>query len=179
MTCPTLETSAAWTLDELPELESDTFEAHLFGCRRCFEQTERMARLIDGLRSALPPILTLDRHQRLRAARGALAAVHVAPGQEATLRLGPDAPIGIWVLHAALSDVERVDFEALTSDGSLAFAVPDVPFDRERGEVLLACQAHYRVLPMGPDLVGKLSARRGAETRLLGEYLLHHEFDSL
>lgn len=178
MTCPTLETSAAWALGELTELENERFEAHFFGCQRCFEQTERMARLMEALRSALPPILTPGRHQRLQA-RGALSAVHVAPGERATIRLGSDAPIGIWVLHAGLGDVERVDFEALTADGSLAFAVPDAPFDREKGEVLLACQVHYRALPMGPHLIGKLSARQGAETRLLGEYFLDHEFDSL
>lgn len=178
MTCPTLETSAAWALGELTDPESERFEAHFFACRRCFEQTERLARLTDGLRSALPPILTPERHQRLRGEHGAVPAVHVAPGEQATIRLGADAQIGIWILHASLSDVDHVDFEALTADGSRAFAVPDAPFDRERGEVLLACQLHYRALPTGPLLVGKLSARQGANTRLLGEYFLNHDFES-
>lgn len=179
MTCPTLETCAAWSLDELSETDAEAFEAHFFGCTRCFTHAQRLQRLVVGLRSALPPFLTKERQKNLAATRGSLPAVHVAPGEQATIRLGGSTPVGIWVMHAALADVERVDFEARAADGSLLFAVSDVPFDRERGEVLLACQLHYRALPMGPDLFAKLSARHGAETRVLGEYILNHEFDSL
>jgi hypothetical protein len=179
MTCPTLETAAAWALDELAEPEGEAFEAHFFGCQRCFQQAQRMQQLLADFRSSLPPFLTVKRHKELEATRSSVPAVHVAPGEQATIRLGGSALVGIWVMHAALNDVERVDFEARGADGSLLFAVPDVPFDRERGQVLLACQIHYRALPMGPTLFGKLSARQGAETRVLGEYVLNHEFDSL
>jgi hypothetical protein len=179
MTCPTLETCAAWALDELSEAEAEAFEAHFFGCARCLAHAQRLQGLTAELRSAVPPFLTKERYQRMAATRSSLLAVHVAPGQQATIRLGGSAPVGLWVMHAALHDVERVDFEARAADGSLLFAVPDVPFDRERGEVLLACQIHYRALPMGPDLFAKLSARQGAETLVLGEYVLNHEFDSL
>lgn len=179
MTCPTLEITAAWALDELTEAETAAFEAHFFGCAGCFGQAKRLHQLLGDFRSVLPPFLTTERHQRLAASRSSLPAVHVAPGEQATIRLGGRAPVGIWVMHAVLTDVERVDFEARSADGALLFAVPDVPFDRERGEVLLACQIHYRALPMGPNLFGKLSARQGAETRVLGEYVLNHIFDSL
>jgi hypothetical protein len=179
MTCPTLETCAAWALDELSEAEAEAFEAHVFGCERCFAHAQRLQQLTADFRSMLPAFLTKERQQRLEATRSSLPAVHVAPGDQATIRLGDSAPVGIWVMHAALSDVERVDFEARSADGSLLFAVPDVPFDRERGEVLLACQIHYRALPMGPDLFAKLSTRHGAQTRVLGEYVLNHVFDSL
>jgi len=179
MTCPTLETCAAWSLDELSEADAEAFEAHFFGCSHCFAQAQRLQRLVADFRSVVPAFLTKERHQRLAATRRSLPAVHVAPGEQRTIRLGASAPVAIWVMHASLSDVERVDFEAHSTDGTLLFAVPDVPFDRERGEVLLACQIHYRALPMGPDFVGKLSARQGAQTRVLGEYVLNHVFDSL
>lgn len=179
MTCPTLETCAAWSLDELSEAEGQAFEAHFFGCARCFAHAQRLQGLIASFRNAIPSFLTTERHQKLAATRSSLPAVHVAPGDQATIRLGGDAPVAVWVMHAELSNVERVDFEARAADGSLLFAVPDVPFDRERGEVLLACQIHYRALPMGPGFVGKLSARQGSETRVLGEYGLNHVFESL
>jgi hypothetical protein len=179
MTCPTLETCAAWALDELSEPETEAFEAHFFGCARCFAHAQRLQQLTSEFRSAVPAFLTQKRHRQLAASRSSLPAVHVAPGEQATIRLGGDAPVGIWVMHAPLANVERVDFEARAVDGSLMFSVPDVPFDRERGEVLLACQIHYRALPMGPDLFAKLSARQGSETRVLGEYVLNHVFDSL
>jgi len=178
MTCPSLETCAAWALDELNEADQQAFEAHFFGCTRCFTHAERLARLVAGLRSALPSFLTTERRRRLTATRGSFPVVHVAPGERATIRLSDGVPVGLWVMHAALGDAQRVDFEARSADGSLLFSVADVPFDAERGEVVLACQVHYRTLPMGPDLYGKLSARQGAETRVLGEYVLNHVFDS-
>lgn len=179
MTCPTLETCAAWALDELADADAEAFEAHFFGCTRCFTHAQRLTQLIADFRNSLPSFLTVERRRRLAAGRGSLPAVHLAPGERGTIRLGGSAPVGLWVMHAELADVQRVDFEARAADGSLLFSVADVPFDGESGEVVLACQVHYRALPMGPDLFGRLNGRQGAETRVLGEYVLHHVFDSL
>ena len=42
MTCPNLETIAAFTLDELGEEEELTFEEHYFACDGCLAQIQRM-----------------------------------------------------------------------------------------------------------------------------------------
>ena len=40
MSCPTLETAAAWLLDALTDSESEAFEEHYFGCERCWGEVK-------------------------------------------------------------------------------------------------------------------------------------------
>jgi hypothetical protein len=63
----------------------------------------------------------------------------------------------------------------LTPEGETLLAFSDVPFDAERGEVVLACQLHYRGI--GPnEIVVKMTAVEPTGSRLLGEYRLNHSF---
>ena len=180
MTCPSLESVAAWLLEELPESESALFEEHYFGCDTFLGRADRLARLIEQLRASLPPILTSGRRQAFGAHHPRLPAVRVEPGQRATIHLGPRADMGLWLMQAPLGQVTRVDFEARAPSGELLFALADVPFDDQRGEVVLACQAHYRVLQMPDELHVRLTATRpGGARSPLGEYILHHEFENL
>ena len=106
--------------------------------------------------------------------------VFLAPGEVAAGDLAGRPAVVIDVLRASTSIVE-----ALAAGARAIFPVASVEEASRlantlgRGEVLLACQIHYRALPMGPDLFAKLSARHGAETRVLGDYVLHHQFESL
>ena len=61
MTCPSLETVAAWVLGDLTDDEGAAFEEHYFGCEACFDRAKRMQELIQKLETSLPPILTADR----------------------------------------------------------------------------------------------------------------------
>lgn len=178
MTCPNLETVAAWTLDELDEEASNAFEEHYFGCDACVEQAERMRRLVSELEATLPAVLTQARRKRLEATQPRPTSVAVRPGETATIRLGGDAPVGFWVMHAPLSGVERVDFEARDANGAPLFAIEDVPFDAERGEVVLACQVHYRNLPGIQSLHVSLTATDAQGSRPVGNYILDHRFES-
>ena len=179
MTCPTLETAAAWVLDELPTDEAERFEEHYFGCGSCFQRALSIERAKKHLATSVPPLLTQKRHEVL-AARRRLEAVHVQPGASAVIQLDEQRAVGIWIMHAALEGVTRVDLEARGDNDDVVFAFNDVPFDQERGQVLLACQVHYRALPGGPKLVVKLTepAGVGERGRELGRYILDHQFDS-
>jgi hypothetical protein len=179
MSCPSLETLAAWCLAELPEADADSFEQHYFSCDGCLEQAERMQRVIEQLRASLPPVLTTARRTALETSTPALRSVSVAAGQRASLRLGADAPVAIWCMQAPLERVQRVDFEARNPDGSLLMALPDVPFDAARGEVVLACQLHYRGLQGSLEMHVSLIATGPTGRRPLGEYILDHDFESL
>jgi hypothetical protein len=121
--------------------------------------------------------LTEQRHAALEARRR-LETVHVQPGASAVIQLGQDRAIGVWIMHAPLEGVTRVDLEARGENGDVIFAFSDVPFDRERGQVLLACQLHYRALPGGPKLAIELREPADAGGRELGRYILDHQFDS-
>ena len=177
MTCPTLETAAGWVLDELPAGEGERFEEHYFGCDSCFQRALHLERARKQLATSVPPLLTQKRHAAL-AARQPLEAVHVEPGASAVIHLGQQRAVGIWIMHAALEGVTRVDLEARGDNGDVVFAFNDVPFDRERGQVLLACQVHYRALPGGPKLVVQLRETTEVGGRGLGQYILDHRFDS-
>lgn len=179
MSCPTLEAIAEWALGELPQADDEAFEEHYFACDACFERARHLLRFVAQLRASLPPILTAERRERLEARRPQLTRVHVQPGGRATLRLGPTADVAFWVMHAPLQGVTRVDFEARDSAGGLVFALSDVPLDASRGEVVLACQTHYRGLPGGSELRVQLVADEPGQRRPLGEYLLEHVFESL
>jgi hypothetical protein len=178
VTCPNLETIAAYTLDELGEEEQRVFEEHYFGCDACFAQAERMQRLVDDLQATLPAVLTSARRKRLEASHPRPKAVDVRPGETASIRLAGDAPVGFWVMHAELGGAERVDFEARDASGKVLLSLSDVPFDAERGEVVLACQVHYRSLPGVEKLHASLVATDAQGSRKVGEYLLDHRFES-
>src|SRR5690349_15946149 len=177
MTCPSLETVAAWVLDELPTAESEQFEEHYFGCQACFQRAQAMQQLVSHLRTALPPVLTEARRQRLEA-EAPLPRVHVQPGETRQIRLSAAQPLGIWVMHSALEGVSRVDLEARTATDGVLFSLLDVPFDAARGEVLLPCQLQYQAITRDMILHVQLSTPEPAGRRTLGEYLLDHVYEN-
>ncbi|MEI9949975.1 MAG: hypothetical protein WDO74_13590 [Pseudomonadota bacterium] len=179
MICPTLETVAAWTLDELELGQAERFEEHYFECDICLQRAAGMRRVLAQLEASLPPILTAERRRGLAASQSPLPAINVRPGERATIRLGSAAEVGLWVMHASLARVMKVDFEARSRDGALLFALSDVPFDERRGEVVLACQVHYRSLPAVRELHVRLTATDADGSHPLGDYILDHEFESL
>ncbi len=179
MSCPSLETVAGWALDELPEQEAEAFEAHYFGCASCFARAQGLLKLKEQLETALPPVLTRQRREALQTAAPTLPAAHVRPGEQATLRMGGASPVGLWVMHCGFQGVSCVDLEGRGPDGELFFAFADVPFDAERGEVVMPCQWHYRLLPGGNVIHARLTSRAADGARLLGEYVLNHEFENV
>lgn len=179
MSCPSLERVAEWCLGELPEAIAESFEAHYFSCERCFEQAARLQAAIEQLRASLPPVLTPARRQALESREPRLQAVRVTAGEKATLHLSGEQRLGIWVMQAPLGGATQVDFEARDPDGGLLFALSDVPFDPGRGEVVLACQVHYRALPLSPEMHVRLTATGPSGSQELGLYILDHRLDSL
>ena len=176
MTCPPLEDLAAWSLRESPQEGADALEDHLFSCDRCAERASTLETLIRGLSSTPPPLLTPERRRRLEASVHPLPVVPVSPGERATIQLGGAAQLGLWVMRAPLAGVERLDCELRTTEGSPLTTYTDVPFDAERGEVVLACQTHYRALGAPDDMVVRVVSVEPAGRRQLGEYYLHHVF---
>jgi hypothetical protein len=104
-------------------------------------------------------------------------AVRVAAGARASLHMSASAPLGIWVMQAPLDEVTRVDFEARSREGALMFALNDVPFDVGRGEVVLACQLHYRALGLDQEMHVRLTGTSSRGRHAIGDYILDHRFD--
>jgi hypothetical protein len=175
LTCLTREELAAWVLGDAEASDGERLEEHLFACDACGERAETMEALVRQLRTTVPAWLTRERRVALEKALP-LRESSVAPGKEATLELGRDAPIGFWIMQADLTGVERLDCAFLSRDGALLTSFEDVPFDADRGEVVLACQIHYRHLPFPHDMVVRVEAIEPSGRRPIGDYLLHHVY---
>lgn len=176
MTCPSLETLAGWILRESSPEDEKSLEEHLFDCDLCGARAEKLEALVRRLRTMLPAILTPERRRRLEETVSPLPMVSVSPGEHKTIEFGPGAEIGFWVLRAELGGVERLDFELLARDGSLLASFEDVPFDAERGEVVLGCQTHYRTMGFPDELLARVTAVDAAGRRPVAEYELDHFF---
>jgi hypothetical protein len=181
MSCPSLEAAAAWVLGDTEAVDpssTEGFEEHYFGCDVCLARVERIQRLVDMLHASLPTLLTAERRRDLAARHPGMPAIGVEPGGRATMRLGPDARVGIWLLRAPLARARRVTFEARNALGAKVLELSDAPFDAARGEVVLACQVHFRVMPAPQELHVRLTIDEPGGKRPVAEYVLDHQFES-
>lgn len=178
MSCPALDVLAAYCTNELPAADADSFEEHYFSCDRCAALLERMRGLVDRLETLIPHLLTPERRRRLEATGQPLAVERLEPGDRRTIIFRPGTELGFWVMHAPVSTAARVDFELQTADGAPVLALSDVPFDRDREELVLACQNAYRDLHETTALHARIRATDASGQSSVSEYFLDHVFDS-
>lgn len=174
MTCAqplAFETLVALWAGDLDEVTAAHAEAHLFACDACAAASERLAVLIDGLRAALPPVISHAHRDRLRAAGVRVVETVVDPGVVAQARFTPEVDLLVHVLRADVARAERVDLELVTPTGATFVELPHVPFDRARGEVLVACQRHYERFS---DPTFRVHVVEGGVRRHAGDFVVHH-----
>jgi hypothetical protein len=178
MSCPSLEAWIAWVLGEAPPDTEEELTGHLFACAACTRRVESVERLVKELRGMLPPLLTPERRKKLETELGprGLAIVNVWPDERATIELGPDKPIGFWVMRADVQGAERLDCEFLTQEGAPFVTFRDVPFDAERGELVVCCHLHYQALGASDEMRVRVSSVGPAGSRPIAEYRLNHIF---
>jgi len=164
---------ALWT-GELDDLSAARAEEHLFACDPCAAASEHLAFLIDGLRGALPPVISHAHRDRLVAAGTRIVSTVVEPGIDAHARFAPEVDLLVHVLRADVGRAERVDLELVGPDGSPMLELPLVPFDPARGEVLIACQRHYEQFPSVPTF--RVLAVEGGVRRRAGDFFVHHQW---
>lgn len=182
MSCPANAAWAAWVLGEAGDAgETDEgLEAHLFQCASCAARAERLHQLAATLRELLPPWLTPERRQQLVERLGeALQVVPVRAGETAALTLGPGREVGLWVLQADLRGAERLHCEMVSLEGAPLFTWDHVPFDAERGELVLACQLHYQVFGLPDEVRLRVNLGEASGDPPLAEYRLRHFFENV
>jgi hypothetical protein len=169
------ETLVALWAGELPEAQTAAADEHLFACEACSAASDRLGKVVTGLRGLVPPVLSHALRDRLASQGMRLRVTNVQPGVEATAHFTRDVDLLIHVLHADLSRAARVDVEVLAPDGEPRVALEQVPFDATKGEVLIACQRHYEhMLPPGVDPIFRVHAFEAGERRRVGDYLVIH-----
>jgi hypothetical protein len=145
------ERLVAYWVGDLDAAEVAAIDDHLFGCDACTEESGRLAGLVQAFRTQIPPVITRDELERLRAKGAVLVETAFLPGRTQVV-FDPRADLMIHRLGGLdLAHAERVEVTVRFESGGTAFEEPFAPFDRERGEVLIACQRHFAMFP--PDVV--------------------------
>jgi hypothetical protein len=169
------ETLAALWSD--PDAEgSAEVEQHLFACDECAARSHKLAKLVGGLRESIPAVISHDHRDRLVRGGRRIRNTLVDPRVEVHAHFTRDVDLLVHVLRGDLSKAEHVDVDVVLPDGSLFLRLEHVPFDAKAGEVLIACQRHYRELRDG-DPRFRVHAVEGGVRRSVGEYLVVHHWE--
>ena len=137
--CPSDETLVDLWAGELDEQAAEAVDEHLFGCKACAAETERLAGVVGALREKIPFVISHAHRERLVAAGMRVQVTEVdrstPPVASATARFAANVDLLVFALRADVSDADRVDVELASPTGTPRYLVEDVPFDREAGEV--------------------------------------------
>jgi hypothetical protein len=159
------ELTAYWA-DDLTPSELERIEAHLFGCESCTREAARVSSVVAALGKLLPPIID---HAKLAELGTSSLSIEENP-----VRIGERRPVvfrqGLDILIHRLTGLdltlaERVAVTVSVEEtGDVLFAMDRVPFDRDSGEILVACQRHFAVFP--PNVVFQVQTHdRAGQTR--------------
>ena len=159
---------------ELPESDDQELESHLFRCAICSSEAERLAGLLTSIADAAPTILSPSRFAGLER-EGRIERINeMTPGQTAEV-LFPES--GRLLVHRLggidLSRARRIDLEVSAEGGEAVWHLEDVPFDADRGEILVACQSHFAEL-FPPDIVFSVEVASADQQEEIARYTVHH-----
>ena len=142
---------AYWSNDLDAETQASV-EEHLFACDTCFANAQRLEKVVQAFRLGPPPVISQAEVDALRAQGLNLVENSFAPGQGETVTFAPGIDLLIHRLGGLdLSRADRVEVVVRSLQHGVIFEEPLAPFDRQRGEVLIACQRHFAAFP--PDIV--------------------------
>lgn len=170
------EQLVAYWANELGEGEVAAIDEHVFGCDRCASASARLAAIADGVRGMLPPVIGRAELDVLRARGMRIRENDFQPGTRTEVVFERDVELLVHHLRGLqLADAERVDVFVRSEAHGQIHHEPFAPFDRERGEVLIACQRHFSSLP--PDVVFDVHVHHaGATAPDVATYHMPHVF---
>lgn len=134
---------------ELDAAASEAIEEHVFACGRCAAELDRVERIVAAFRGQLPPVISTEQLAELRAEGHEIRESTFLPGERREVRFERGLDFMIHRLGGlALGDASRVSVTVRTeSTGDVVHIEHFAPFDRSRGEVLIACQKHFAAMP--------------------------------
>jgi hypothetical protein len=160
-----------WSGEALP----DEVEEHLFACAVCSERSGSLASVTTALRQDIPSMISRERVDGLVAAGCRVLDTDVQPGGTERAVFARELDLLIHHLHGDYRSAAHVDCTVLAGD-RLLFELERVPFDRQRGEVLVACQRH--LMDMGPlDIVFRVTTVDVSGDVRQEQYTVIHERD--
>jgi hypothetical protein len=85
----------------------------------------------------------------------------------------PDVDLLVHALHGDMANADRVDVEIASPTGALDHTCENVPFDRAKGEILIACQRHFEGL-IASDPIYRVRVVEAGTRRAVGNYVVTH-----
>ncbi len=159
---------------DLAREQSESVEEHVFSCDRCARAFERCGALAADLRSLIPPVISRDFLDRIVARGETVRLTPVAAGQLVAIEFSRDVSYLVHALRADLTGATELSVRIHGSGSAVArIELHNVPFDAERGEVLIACQRHY-MESFPPRVHFHVTATIDGDRREIGEYVIDH-----
>jgi len=183
MSAHTCSTPLSWEMlvdywaDDLDEQTANDVEERLFACAACTLQSERIARIAQAFRAQIPPVISEAELAALRARGLVVVENRFLPSVRQEVLFAHATDLLIHRLSGlSLTDAERVEVVVrIESTGTIACEDKFAPFDRERGEVLIACQKHFAGLP--PDVVFEVKAHGPSAPTSVAHFYVPHLFE--
>jgi hypothetical protein len=166
----------AYWAGDLASIESEAVEEHLMGCGSCTATSAGVAAVALAIRAQIPPIVTPEIVANLRARGLRIIDNAVKPGERRPVAFAADVDVLLHRLGGLdLSRVLRVDVTVKVEEtGDVIFQSDDAPFDRDAGEVLIACQRHFSAFP--PNIVFEIRARDASRDETVRVYTVPHVY---
>jgi hypothetical protein len=170
------EMVAYWTND-LATTDLDRLDEHLMSCEICSAASARVSVLAAAMRAIIPPFLDHAALASLRARGYRIKENPIRPDDRRPVVFEASTDLLIHRLERLdLADATEVAVVISVEDtGAVILDEPNVPFDRDTGEVLIACQRHFASFP--PNVVAEVRIRRATGSESRSRYPIPHVFE--
>jgi hypothetical protein len=170
------ENLVAYWAGDLSPAETEQIDEHLMGCAACSSASARVAAVTEAIRNMLPPVISEAYLGQLRERGLAIEENAMRPGERRAVVFGPHLDLLVHRLGGMeLAGAEEVRITIRVEEtGETIMEHADVPFERDTGEVLLACQRHFAVFP--PNIVAEVRAREPSGLERVAIYTIPHVY---
>jgi hypothetical protein len=170
------ETLVDYWAGDLSTVDAEAVEAHTMRCTSCTATSAGVAAIAQAMRDQVPPVVSRAHVGKLHARGLRVVDNPIQLGERKNAVFSADVDILLHRLGGLdLSRAERVDVTVKVEEtGDILFHAADAPFDREAGEVLIACQRHFSAFP--PNIVFEVRIRHPSHGESLAVYAVPHVF---
>jgi anti-sigma factor RsiW len=170
------ELVAYWAGDLAPA-DVDRLDEHLMGCAICSAASARMSEVTEAVRALISPFADHPTLDALRAKGHRIRENPIQPDERRVVVFRADTDLLVHKLAGLdLTTAASVGIViAVEETGDVLLAEPNVPFDRDSGEVLIVCQPHFAALP--PNVVAEVRAREATGSEKVVRYAIPHVYE--
>jgi len=170
------EDLVAYWADELDTEAVDRVDEHMMGCATCSAESARVSAVTSALRAMIPPMIDHARLESIRAAGHVVRDNVIAPDVRRPAIFEATTDILLHRLQIDLSRATQVEVRvSVEESGATLLIEPSAPFDRDSGEILIACQRHFANFPR--NIVFEVHAHQAQGPATVARFPVPHVFE--